>query len=127
MLLRHSVLPRLKSSSQEQEVKAALLVSDFGSPTLFGPVNSEKAESYKPGTTNFWKFRLDSKNVANKGPWDPSIQAAKKPRRGYQTPKPAAAASVNVASQSFTQEGKPPGKQKRGANRGRYNNKKRKS
>lgn len=125
LLLRNSVLPRLKGSSMEQEVKACLLYTDFGSPTLFGPLNSDKAESYKTGTTNFWKFRLNSKNTPYKGNWDPSsTPAAKKPRRGFHTPKPAA--TVDVTSQSFIQAGKPPGKQKRGANRGRYN-KKRKS
>ena len=101
-------------------MKAALLYSDFGGPTLFGPVNSTKAESYKPGTASFWKYRLDTKDsIKNKGA-SSYTPAAKKPRRGYQTPKPAA--TVDATSQSFIQAGKPPGKQK--ANRGKWNKQK---
>ena len=50
LALRNSVLPRLKGSSGEQDVKPALLYSDFGGPTLFGQVNSTKSESFKAGT-----------------------------------------------------------------------------
>ena len=122
LLLRNSVLPRLKGSSGEQDAKAALLYSDFGGPTLFGPVNSSKAETYKPGTAGFWKYCLDTKSDANKSKWaSSSTPSAKKPRRNYEVSKPAA--PVDSTSQSFHKAGKPPGKQKAKGNW----NKKRKS
>ena len=123
LLLRNSVLPRLKGSSGEQDVKKDLLYSDFGGPTLFGQVNSSKAEYYKSGTQNFWKYRLDNKGESTKNKWIDktgfSTPAGKKTRRAFNPPKPAA--TVDATSQSFIQAGKPPGKQK--GKRGKWNNK----
>ena len=119
LLLRKSVFPRLKGSSGEQDAKDALLYTDFGWPTLFGPVNSDNAETFRPGTFEARKYKLDVKNDSNKDKWGSSFTPpAKRARKHYDSTR------ASSSTQSFPRARKPSGRQKA---RGSFHHKKRKS